>query len=528
MHGADNGHNSDHNSFHGGGQGGYYHGGHAADHGAGQHGGVHGHDGILGGTHNLSIAHAGAFFGHTGSIAIEGMIFMAFVDWAVGHHNSFHYSFNNNQTVNVHYGHNYRIDGTGGGGYGLKRSDNSLRPAPLADTKIEPDSKIFIVHAHNIGVPDVQMLLDIWAPRLGLVDVTNYPNLPGVKEDKKNRCLSWDWTNPDHGPLPPGYLPGVKVNTKRFKRVFQLGKINPNLSFFRKCQLWLGVGHPAVLGELVPDVNSNVVDEVFGQEWQYEQLGTAEVKLEFRVKPSLRWYPANPTRIFRYGFGSWSRTSVKPGSAGRWNIVEEPFEANRAATLVLAKRIYQELSEFKRIPGKLEKYLELLNKLPGGYRPPTDVPDGVERGTTEDERELDEWELERERNSDRNSDSQLPTTTAPLPTTPTTPVTPAPTVDGLPPTPDSDTGSAVDGDPGYPGGTPYNPAAPAPTSASNPLPSAPGTVTAALGLPAAAPLPGTQLENELLNKPVQTVGPDGTVEVHVPLGDFPDYHGHHI
>jgi len=55
-------------------------------------------------------------------------------------------------------------------------------------------------------------------------------------------------------------------------------------------------------------------------------------------------------------------------------------------------------------------------------------------------------------------------------------------------------------------------------------PSAPGTVTAALALPAAAPMPETQYKVNL--QPIKTVDPDGTVEVHVGLSDFEDYKGH--
>jgi hypothetical protein len=516
MHGSsDHGHGGDHSYGHAGGN---YHFNQAAGHGPGHNnhipgGGDHG-GGFGGSNHDLSIAHAADFFGHSGSIAVEGLIFMAFLGWAGSSHGSdFHYSLGGNN-VHVGYDHANHIDGTGLGGYGIRRGGaNRLKPIAVSDAKAQLDSRIFIVHAHNIGNPDLPLLIKIWPEKLGLVDITDTPNMGGVKEEKKNTCFSWDWAKPYDGPLPPGALPGVTVDSIRFKRTYQLGKVNPRLSLLRKCQLWLGLGAPAHCGELVPDIHSNVTVEVYGLQWLYDQTGTAEVKLEIRVKPNLRYYPSS-SRV-----------------AARWAIVEKPFEANRAAALALSKRLHHELSEFNRVPGKLEAYLHKLSKLPGGCIPaPTNIPDGVTPGTIEDEQELVDLELEQERNADRNSDAQLPTTFPPLPTTPATPVTPAPTVDGLPPTPDQDTGSAVDGDPGYPGGTPYNPApaAPTPTSPSNTLPSAPGTVTAALGLPAAASLPGEQLGNELENKPVQTVGADGTVEVHVPLGDFPDYHLHHI
>jgi hypothetical protein len=508
MHGSDHGHGGDHSYGHAGGGYGY---GHNAGHGPGHGGHTPGggdHGGISGSSHNLSIAHAGGVFGHSGSIAFEGLVFMAFVDWAGSHGSGFHYSLNNNN-VNVHYDHVNHIDGTGLGGYGVRRGGaNGLRAIPVSEVKAKPDSRIFIVHAHNIGDPDLPLLLKIWPEKFGLVNITDYPNVSGTDESK-GTCLSWDWAHPENGPLPPGALPGVKTSTRRIKQVFQLGKAHPRLSLFRKCQIWLGLGAPPCRGELVPDIHSNVVIEVYGLQWVSDQTGTAEVKLEIRVKPNLRYYPGS-TRV-----------------PGRWAVVEKPFEAHRAAALAIAKCLHHELSEFKRVPGKLETYLDMLSKLPGngggGYFPPTDIPDGVTRGTEEDERELEELELEQERNSDRSSDAQLPTTLPPAPTTPATPVTPAPTVDGLPPTPDQDTGSAVDGLPGY---TEYAPAAPAAPSAV--LPSAPGTVTAALGLPAAAPMPETQMGNQLEGRPTRTVDADGTVEVHVPLGDFPDYRGHHI
>ncbi|MDR3613209.1 MAG: hypothetical protein P4L53_06565 [Candidatus Obscuribacterales bacterium] len=508
MHGSDNHGGGDHSYGHAGGN---YHFNQAAGHGPGHNnhfagGGDHGGAGMS--AHGLSIAHAGDFFGHSGSIAVEGMVFMAFLGWAGSHHGSdFHYSLGGNN-VHVGYDHADHIDGTGLGGYGIRRSGgaNRLKPIAVSDTKVQPDSRIFIVHAHNIGDPDLPLLIKLWPEKLGLVDITDTPNMGGVNEEKKKTCFSWDWAKPYDGPLPPGALPGVTVDSIRFKRIYQLGKVNPNLGLFRKIQLWSGLGAPAHRGELVPDINSNVTVEVYGLQWVYGQTGTAEVKLEIRVKPNLRYYPSS-SRV-----------------PGRWAIVEKPFEANRAAALALAKRLHHELSEFNRVPGKLEAYLDKLSKLPGGYFPaPTNIPDGVTPGTTEDERELEDLELERARNEDRNSDGQLPTTT--LPTTPATPVTPAPTVDGLPSTPDQDTGSAVDGLPGY---TEYAPAAPAPTAPSAVLPSAPGSVTAALGLPAAAPMPETQMGNQLEGRPTKTVDGDGTVEVHVPLGDFPDYHGHHI
>jgi hypothetical protein len=520
MHGSDHGHGGDHSYGHG--AGGNYHYNQAAGHGPGHNnhfagGGDHG-GGAGMSSHGLSIAHAGDFFGHSGSIAVEGMVFMAFLDWAGGHPGGgFHYSFNQD-SVHVGYDHANHIDGTGIGGYGVRRGGaNRLRSVPVSEVKAKPDSRIFIVHAHNIGDPDLPLLLKIWPEKFGLVNITDYPNMGGVKDHKKGQCLSWDWAHPNDGPLPPGALPGVKVDTERFKEIFQLGKVNPNLPLWRKVQIWLGLGAPPHRGELVPDIHSNVTIEVYGLQWVYDQTGTAEVKLEIRVKPNLRYYPGSPARTNHYCVAPLFTSYRTAGTPGRWAIVEQPFEANRAAAFALAKCLHQELSQFKRVPGKLEAYLDKLSKLPGGYRPPTDIPDGVAPGTVEDERELEGIELENARNQDRGSEAQLPTTT--VPTTPTTPVEPAPNVDGLPPTPDQDTGSAVDGLPGY---TQYA------AAAAVPLPSAPGTVTAALGLPAAAPMPETQMGNLLEGKPIKTVDGDGTVEVHVPLGDFPDYHGHHI
>ena len=345
--------------------------------------------------------------------------------------------------------------------------------------KAQSDSKLFIVHAHNIGDPNLPQLMKVWPERLGLVNITDYPSLGGVKEGPLDTVLSWDWGHPaDLSQLPAGWLPGVRCKSRRFKQVYQIGMANPKLSWLRRAQLYLKVGAPPRRGELIPNTKSNVVVEVYGSEWVYEQTGTAEVKLEVRVKPNLRYYP-NP---------------------GLYAVVAEPYRQNRDAALELAKILHRELSGYKRTPGKLEEYLEMLSKLPGSgtYRPPV-RPDGVAPGTPADERELEELEVEQNRTEDRASDSQLPTT---LPTTPATPVTPGPTVDGLPPTPDSDTGAAVDGLPAY----------------SGLAPSAPGSVTADLALPAAAPMPGTQIK--VNGQPTKSVDEDGVVEVHVPLGDF--------
>ena len=513
MHGAD--------SHHGGGDHSY---GHQGGHMPGQD-----HHGVAGGgdhhgpqsSHDFSLAHIGDGLGHAG-FAVEGVVFMGAINYLDNHAGpGFHYSFSNG-TFNVHQDNHYRVDGANIGGLGGLRGrrrvlGNPTITTPVNELKAAENSSIFIVHAHNIGFPDLNDLFHIWPEKYGFVDITNYPGNAGVKEKKKGGCFSWDWFNPLGGPLPPGRLPGVVANSERNKRIFQLGKINPRLPWWRRMQIYLGLGHPPRRGELISDIHQNCVTESYDNEWEYDATGTAEAKIEFRVKGNKRYYRGVAP------FSGWLFT--RRGIAPHWSIVWDPYEAHLAATLALAKRMHKELSEFKRVPGKLEAYVEMLKKLPdgGGYTPPPEAPDGVTPGTGEDEREMDEWEVEQARKADRTTDSQLPTTTAPLPTTPATPVTPPANVDGLPDAPLSDTGAAVD----LPAPTTYNPAPPAPVPATELAPSAPGYVTADLGLPARAPMPETQYQKGLDSSPVKTVDSSGAVEVHVNYTDFPDYHGHH-
>ena len=103
----DHGHGGDHSYGHAGGGTSYGHVGPGDHHGPGvngHHAGGGDHGGDHGGfaNHDLSIAHAGDFFGHSGSIAFEGLVFMAFLDWAGGHHShNVGYSFHNSGVTSV-------------------------------------------------------------------------------------------------------------------------------------------------------------------------------------------------------------------------------------------------------------------------------------------------------------------------------------------------------------------------------------------------------------------------------------------